>query len=255
MKIFCWNVNGIRAALRKDFEESVRAFDPDVICIQESKIRPEQITEEMRSLFGFESEWVCADRPGYSGVATFFKKKPKSVQHELGGGQHDDEGRLVLTEFEGFTLVNVYIPNGGRGDHRVQYKLNYYDEMLDLLEKLRSEGHNLVICGDFNTAHTEIDLARPKENVNVTGFLPVERAWLDKFVAAGYVDTWRALHPDARDVYSWWSYRSAARKRNVGWRIDYFFVNEEFMPKVKRSEVLMDVLGSDHCPLLLELDL
>ncbi|MBT5517109.1 exodeoxyribonuclease III, partial [Candidatus Peregrinibacteria bacterium] len=149
--------------------------------------------------------------------------------------------------------VNVYIPNGGRGDHRIEYKLNYYDEMLDLLEKRRAAGENLVICGDFNTAHTEIDLARPRANVNVTGFLPVERAWLDKFVGAGYVDTFRHLNPETTGAYSWWSYRSAARKRNVGWRIDYFYVNEEFMDKVKNSEIMAEVEGSDHCPLELNL--
>lgn len=252
MKILCWNVNGIRAVMKKGFLDFLESEDPDILCIQESKIQEHQLTQEMRNPLGYFSEWVCAEQAGYSGVTTFSKVKPKRVQKELGNGTHDGEGRLILTEFDGFTLVNVYIPNGGRGDHRVQFKLDYYDEMLDVLERLRKEGHNLVICGDFNTAHTEIDLARPKENVNVTGFLPLERAWLDKFTAAGYVDTFRALHPDARERYTWWSYRTAARKRNIGWRIDYFFVNEEFTPKIKRAEILDEVHGSDHCPLLLE---
>ena len=255
MKLLCWNVNGIRAVMKKGFMDFLEAEDADIVCLQESKIQERQLTQEMLNPLGYYSNWAFAERAGYSGVVTYSKVKPEEVQIELGGGVHDDEGRLVLTRFKDFTLVNVYIPNGGRGDHRVEYKLNYYDEMLDLLEARRRAGENLVICGDFNTAHTEIDLARPRENVNVTGFLPVERAWLDKFVGAGYVDTFRNLHPDMRDVYTWWSYRSAARKRNVGWRIDYFFVNEEFMDSVSSSEVLGSVYGSDHCPLSLELEL
>ena len=255
MKLLCWNVNGIRAVMKKDFLPFLEAEDADVLCIQESKIQEKQLTPELINPLGYYSTWAFAEQAGYSGVTTFSKVKPKSVQIELQNGRHDNEGRLVLTEFEGFTLVNVYIPNGGRGDHRIEYKLDYYDEMLDMLERLRKAGHNLVICGDFNTAHTEIDLARPKENEDVTGFLPVERAWLDKFVAAGYVDTFRHFNPDVRDKYTWWSYRSGARPRNIGWRIDYFFVNEEFLPKVKRAEILDQVMGSDHCPLLLELDI
>jgi exodeoxyribonuclease III len=246
-------VNGIRAVMKKGFLEFAEREDPDILCLQETKIHEKQLTQEMMNLHGYYSTWAFAERAGYSGVVVYSKVKPKSVQVELGGGVHDDEGRLVLAEFEDFTLVNVYIPNGGRGDHRIEYKLNYYDEMLDLLEKRRAAGENLVICGDFNTAHTEIDLARPRANVNVTGFLPVERAWLDKFVGAGYVDTFRHLNPETTGAYSWWSYRSAARKRNVGWRIDYFYVNEEFMDKVKNSEIMAEVEGSDHCPLELNL--
>lgn len=253
MKLLCWNVNGIRAALGKGFLGFLEREEPDALCIQESKIQIAQLTQEMLNPLGYYSEWVSAERPGYSGVATFSKGKAKSVQKELGNGRHDGEGRLLLTEFEGFTLVNLYLPNGGQGDHRIAYKLDYYDELLDFLERLRKQGHNLVICGDFNTAHTEIDLAHPKENEDVTGFLPVERAWLDKFIAAGYVDTFRHFHPDEPENYTWWSYRTAARKRNVGWRIDYFFVNKEFLPHVKRSWILSEVEGSDHCPIGLEI--
>lgn len=257
MKIICWNVNGIRAVWNKGILDFMKDEDADLFCIQESKIQEDQVTDELRSPLGYESEWVCAERKGYSGVTIYYKNAPKRIQKELGNGDghHDGEGRLILFEYEDFTIVNVYIPNGGQGDHRIEFKLNYYDEMLDFLEKLRKEGHNLVICGDFNTAHHEIDLARPKENVNVTGFLPVERAWLDKFTAAGYVDCWRHFNPEKTDRYSWWSYRTAARKRNVGWRIDYFFVNEEFLDKVKNVEMLTDIMGSDHCPLRLELDI
>jgi exodeoxyribonuclease-3 len=260
MKIICWNVNGIRAAMRKGFLDFMEREDPDILCIQENKIQPHQLTQELRNPLGYFSEWACAERPGYSGVTTFSKEKVQHVQLELGNGNgaHDGEGRMVLTEHETedgspFTLLNFYIPNGGQGDHRIEFKLNYYDELLDFVQRLRKEGKNLVICGDFNTAHTEIDLARPKDNENVTGFLPVERAWLDKFTEAGYVDVWRNKYPEARNVYTWWSYRSAARQRNVGWRIDYFFVNEEFLPAIKRCEILTEVEGSDHCPLMLEL--
>ncbi len=255
MKLLCFNVNGIRAVWNKGFLDFMEREDPDVLCVQETKIQPQQLTQELQNPLGYYSEWASAGRAGYSGVATYSKEKAKWMQKELGNGRHDGEGRLLLTEFEvpgvagGVTVVNVYIPNGGQGDHRVAFKLDYYDEMLDFLQRLRKEGKNLVICGDFNTAHTPIDLARPEENVGITGFLPVERAWLDKFMAAGYVDTFRALNPEAHEAYTWWSYRTAARQRNVGWRIDYFFVNEELMPHVKKSWMLSDVGGSDHCPI------
>ena len=214
----------------------------------------------MMNPLGYYSDWVSAERAGYSGVATFSKQKAIHVQKELNNGRHDGEGRLLLSEFEvpgvpggTVTVVNLYLPNGGQGDHRIAYKLDYYDELLDFLERLRKAGKNLIICGDFNTAHTEMDLARPKENETVTGFLPVERAWLDKFVKAGYVDTFRHFHPDEFDAYTWWSYRTGARERNVGWRIDYFFVNKEILPYVKRAWILSDVPGSDHCPIGLEI--
>ncbi len=261
MKLLCFNVNGIRAVWTKGFESLLEREKPDALCIQENKIQEAQLTQAFRNPVGYLSEWVCAKRPGYSGVTTFTQVKPLHVQKELGNGLHDDEGRLLLTQLPApklpggtLTLVNVYIPNGGMGDHRIQFKLDYYDEMLLFLERLRKAGHNLVICGDFNTAHTAIDLARPAENETVTGFLPVERAWIDQFIAAGYVDTFRELNPDAREAYTWWSYRTAARKRNIGWRIDYFFVAKELLPFVKRSWILNAVEGSDHCPIGLEID-
>lgn len=253
MKILCWNVNGIRALLNKGFLDFLERENPDVLCVQETKIQAHQITQELQNPLGYYSVWSSANRAGYSGVATFSKAKALQVQKELGNGKHDGEGRLLFTEFPNFTLVNVYIPNGGMGDHRVQFKLDYYDEMLDVLERLRKAGKNLIICGDFNTAHTEIDLAHPKQNENISGFLPVERAWISRFIRAGYVDTFRHFHPNEPEYYTWWSYRTAARKRNVGWRIDYFFVNEEFLPQVKRAWILSEVEGSDHCPIGLEI--
>jgi len=254
MKILCWNVNGIRAVMQKEFLDFLEKEDPDVLCVQETKIKEAQLTQELLNPLGYYSVWSHAERAGYSGVATFSKVKAKAVQKELGNGVHDGEGRLLVTEFEGFTLVNVYVPNGGRGDDRIQFKLDYYDEMLDMLKKRRKKGENVIICGDFNTAHKAIDLARPRENENVTGFLPVERAWLDKFTGMGWVDTFREKHPEKYDAYTWWSYRSAARERNVGWRIDYFFVNEEALGLVKKAWILDEVLGSDHCPIGLELE-
>lgn len=237
----------------KGFLDFLEKEDPDILCVQETKIKDGQLTQELLNPLGYYSVWAHADRAGYSGVATFSKQKPKSTQIELGSHAHDGEGRLIVTEFDKLSLVNVYIPNGGRGPDRVKFKLDYYDEMLDMLERRRKAGENVVVCGDFNTAHKEVDLARPKENENVTGFLPVERAWMDKFTEMGWVDTFRHLHPETYDAYTWWSYRSGARERNVGWRIDYFFVNEEFAGHVKKAEILSDVTGSDHCPILLEL--
>ncbi len=260
MKLICYNVNGIRAIWKKGFLEFIERVNPDALCIQETKIQLSQLTQEFQNPLDYFSQWVSAERPGYSGVATYSKQRPVQIQKELGNGLHDGEGRLLLTELPcpevpggSITLVNLYLPNGGQGDHRIAYKLDYYDELLDFLERLRKEGKNLVICGDFNTAHTEIDLAHPKENETVTGFLPVERAWLDKFMNAGYIDTFRHFNPDALGAYTWWSYRTAARKRNVGWRIDYFFVNKELLPYVKRAWILSDVEGSDHCPIGLEI--
>ncbi|MBU0981103.1 exodeoxyribonuclease III [Patescibacteria group bacterium] len=254
MKIISWNVNGIRAVMNKGFLDFLEEKDPDILCVQETKISPSQLTQELINPLGYYSQWNSAQRPGYSGTATFSKEKPLSVSKGLGEERFDTEGRCLLTEFPGFMLVNLYIPNGGQGTNRLKFKMDYYDALLEFLEEMRKNGRNLVICGDINTAHNEIDLARPLENQNVSGFLPIERAWMDKFLGAGYVDVFRHLNPGAPDNYTWWSYRTAARERNVGWRIDYFFVNEEFVDSVKSAEILRDVIGSDHCPVQIEID-
>ncbi len=252
MKIICWNVNGVRAAVKKGMLEFLERESPDIFCIQETKAKTNQLSAEVLDPPGYYGIWNSAERPGYSGVAIFSKKKPVKSELSMGVKEFDHEGRFILTEFEDFVLMNIYFPNGGMGDHRVKYKLDFYDHLLDIAERLRKDGKNLIICGDYNTAHEEIDLARPKENEGISGFLPIERAWLDKFVSYGYVDTFRNLYPEAVE-YTWWSMRSYARPRNIGWRIDYFFVNEEFLGKVKDSYILTEVEGSDHAPIVLKL--
>ncbi|MEK9166986.1 MAG: exodeoxyribonuclease III [Patescibacteria group bacterium] len=253
MKIVCWNVNGVRAAVKKGMLEFLERENPDIFCIQESKAKPKQLSEEVLNPSGYYSVWNSAERPGYSGVAIFSKKKPIRTELSMGVQEFDHEGRFILTEFEDFVLMNLYFPNGGMGDHRVKYKLDFYDQLLDIAERLRKEGKNLIICGDYNTAHKEIDLARPKENEGISGFLPIERAWLDKFVSYGYVDTFRNFYPELTDAYTWWSMRTYARPRNIGWRIDYFFVNKEFLSRVDDSYILTEIEGSDHAPIVLKL--
>lgn len=248
-------MNGVRACEKKGFSNFIENNKPDILCIQETKCKPEQISDNLLHPTGYLGIWNSAERPGYSGVATFTKKKPEVIETGLGISELDNEGRLILTKYPEFTLLNIYFPNGGQGDHRVKYKLDFYDALLDFAERMRFKGENLIICGDYNTAHKEIDLARPRENEGISGFLPIERAWMDKFVAHGYVDTFRHFYPEVFDAYTWWSMRSGARPRNIGWRIDYFFVNKEFLPYIKDSYILPEVDLSDHAPVVLELDL
>ncbi len=227
-------------------------YNPEFCCIQESKISEDAIPEEMRNPPGFSSYFSCAERKGYSGVAVYSKLKPLSVSSKMGKKRFDSEGRYIRLDFEDFSLLNIYYPNGKASEERLQYKLDFYDEFLAHADRLRKEGRRLVICGDFNTAHKEIDLARPKENETISGFLPQERAWMDKFVSHGYVDAFRHFDPTP-GKYSWWSLRTAARSRNVGWRIDYFFVSDDLTANLSKAEIHSDVKGSDHCPLGLEL--
>ncbi len=252
MKIISWNVNGLRAVLKKNFLEYLHQADPDILCIQETKLQEEQIPKEIHELDGYFKYWNFAEKKGYSGVAVFTKEKPISVEYSIGDELYDKEGRLLLLEFKDFSLINCYFPNGQMSDERLQYKLNFYDRMFDLMQKIRESGKNLIICGDFNTAHKEIDLANPKQNENTSGFLPIERAWLDKIVKAGWVDTFRFFNQEA-DQYSWWTYRFGARERNVGWRIDYFFTNEENIKNIKNAFIKQEITGSDHCPIGVEI--
>ena len=225
MILISWNVNGIRAVEKKGFVEWVEGCGADILCLQETKAHKEQLSDKLLDIDSYNSYWSSGERKGYSGVATYSKTIPDKYETGFGGDEKfDREGRILATFFGDIVLLNIYFPNGQKDDERLQYKLDFYDTTLDYCENLRKEGKSLIICGDYNTAHNEIDLARPNENVNVSGFLRIERDWMDKFESFGYVDTFRELHPDTAEAYSWWSYRTAARSRNVGWRLDYFYI-------------------------------
>ncbi|MCF7813684.1 MAG: exodeoxyribonuclease III [Candidatus Cloacimonetes bacterium] len=252
MYIVSWNVNGLRAVLRKNFLEFLGNEDPDILAIQETKLQKEQIPKEIQELKNYYKYWNFAEKKGYSGVALFTKIKPKSVEYSIGHPEFDTEGRLIIAEYEDFTLMNCYFPNGQMSDKRLKYKMDYYERMFTLMQVLRAEGKNVIVCGDFNTAHKEIDLANPTQNAKISGFLPIERAWLDKIVENGWVDTFREFNNEP-DQYSWWTYRFGARSRNVGWRIDYFFTNKENLKNIKKAYIRQDILGSDHCPVGVEI--
>jgi exodeoxyribonuclease-3 len=247
-KLLCWNVNGIRAIKNKGFLEWFRKELPDILCLQEIKAQPDQLDADLKEIPGYYVYWNYPEKKGYAGVAVYTREKPQDVKYSLGETKLDTEGRVIIAEYPAFTLFNIYFPNGGAGNKRVPYKMDFYDVFLKYADSLVKSGQKLIICGDVNTAHKEIDLARPKENVKNTGFLPEERAWIDKFVAHGYVDTFRHFHKEPQQ-YTYWDMKSGARARNVGWRIDYFFVSENLLPSVTSSFILPDVLGSDHCPI------
>ncbi len=252
MRIFSWNVNGLRAVVKKGFFDWLESEGPDVVCLQEIKARTEDLDEKILNPKGYHAFWNPAERKGYSGVAIFTKKKPVAVHLGLGIERFDCEGRVLRIEFKDFDLFSVYFPNGTSGEERLQYKMEFYDAFLDHCEELRGQGRELVITGDVNTAHKPIDLKNPKANQKNSGFLPEERAWVDKFIEHGYVDSFRAFNEDP-DQYTWWSYRFNVRAKNVGWRIDYFFVTEGLMKKVKDSFITPEVMGSDHCPIGLDI--
>ncbi|SBW05490.1 Exodeoxyribonuclease [uncultured delta proteobacterium] len=255
MKLLSWNVNGFRAVTGKPGWNSFCACDADIIGLQETKAHETQIADDLRAREGMHAAWLSSTvKKGYSGVAVFSRPKPLAVTLDLPDPAWQGEGRLIHMEFDAFHYCNVYFPNGQSGEERLAYKLGYYDAFLDYAQTLRKT-KPVVVCGDFNTAHRPIDLARPKANEETSGFLPIERAWLDTFVAHGYVDTFRHVHGDVPDHYSWWSYRFKAREKNVGWRIDYFFVSEELRGAVKNAWIETDIMGSDHCPVGLELAL
>ena len=247
MKIYSWNVNGIRAIKNKGFIEWITADQPEILCIQETKIQENQISEELKNIEGYYSYFSCAVKKGYSGVATYTKQKPISVTYGIGIEKFDNEGRILITEFENCTIFNIYFPNGQKDEDRLNYKMEFYDALLAYCEILRGKGKKLIICGDYNTAHNQIDLKNPKANEKYSGFLPIERAWMDKFISYGYVDTFRYLHEE-EVKYSWWSYRFKAREKNVGWRLDYFFITEDLLNELKEASILSEVVGSDHCP-------
>ena len=252
MKLISWNVNGIRAAVKKGFLDYLESEQPDILCIQESKAHKEQLTSEILQDHGYHTYWHSGIKKGYSGVATFCKEEPLYIQEGLGIEKYDNEGRVLVTEHDNFLLYNIYFPNGQKDEIRLQYKLDFYDDLLEILDDQVASGNNVIVAGDWNTAHKEIDLANPKANANYSGFMPVERAQLDTYIDHGYVDSFRLFHDEA-DRYSWWTYRFGARQRNIGWRIDYFFTNQEFADNISDADIHEDVMGSDHCPVSIEL--
>tara|TARA_B100001142_G_scaffold115835_1_gene118075 strand:+ start:774 stop:1547 length:774 start_codon:yes stop_codon:yes gene_type:complete len=247
MKIFSWNVNGVRAIEKKGFLEWIENEDPDIICIQETKAKVDQLGSSLIKDHGYHTYWHSAEKPGYSGVATFSKVEPYYVQKGLGIDRFDSEGRVLVTEHENFLLYNIYFPNGQKDEIRLNYKLDFYDELLPIINEQVESGSNVVVTGDWNTAHYPIDLARPKDNIKTSGFMPIEREKMDQYIKSGWIDTFRHFHSEP-ERYTWWTYRFGARQRNVGWRIDYFFVNESFISNIEDADIHDDVIGSDHCP-------
>jgi exodeoxyribonuclease-3 len=247
LRVISWNVNGLRAAARKGFLDWLAADRPDVLGVQEARVGPDAVGPELREPEGYRTYWNPGTRPGYSGTVTFTRDEPEEARTVFGVDWFDTEGRVVLTRVAGFDIYNVYFPNGKQGAERLRYKLEFYDWFLEHLVGEKRKGRRLVIGGDYNTAHKEADLAHPRENAKISGFLPEEREWMDRLVAAGFVDTFR-LFSDEPGRYTWWSPLTKARERNVGWRIDYWFVGDDVAPLVKDAFILADVMGSDHCP-------
>jgi len=251
IRMISWNVNGIRAAIGKGLLEFVGSDRPDVLCIQETKAHPDQLGKDILEFPGYFKYFSSAEKKGYSGVTTWTTTEPLEVEHGLGEDRFDIEGRILITHFKDLVLFNVYFPNGKQGPQRLEYKMEFYDLFLERIERERKRKH-VVFCGDVNTAHREIDLARPKENETVSGFLPEERRWIDRVIDRGFVDTFRRIRGD-ETAYSWWDYKTRARERNIGWRIDYFFVDEGLLPRLKDAFILSEIEGSDHCPVGIDL--
>lgn len=252
MRLVSWNVNGIRAAMKKDFVQSLAAMETDVLCLQETKAQDEQVAEALAEINGYHLYSNSAEKKGYSGTAILSKSEPLSVRYDMDIEEHDQEGRVIAAEFEGFYLVTVYTPNSGNGLKRLDYRQQWDADFLAYLQQLEKQ-KPVVLCGDLNVAHKDIDLARPKPNYNKSaGYTQAEIDGLDNLVAAGFVDTFRDQHAE-KVKYSWWSYRAGARAKNVGWRIDYFMVSASLQGGVTGADILNEVMGSDHCPVLLDL--
>jgi len=253
MNIMTWNVNGFRAIMKKDGFDWLKAINPDVLCLQEIKVKPDQLTEQEQKLADYSVVWNSAERPGYSGTAIFYKSEPNDFELGFGRQDFDNEGRVIRFKYPDFYLYNIYFPNGGEENQRVSYKLAFYEYLLTIIDDIHKAGKNVIITGDFNTAHNEIDLKNPKANEKNTGFLPEERKWIDIYLDHGLVDVYRKLYPDTIG-YTWWTYRMNARARNVGWRLDYFLISENLMPRVNGVVIYDEIMGSDHCPVSLLLN-
>ena len=258
ISITSWNVNGIRAIYKKGAFDSLIQQNTDFICIQETKAHVEQLNNDLINPDGYVGYFDHSKtRKGYSGVAIYMKKnipQPNKIDYGFGIEKMDQEGRMISLIFDKWALVNCYFPNGGGAPERLEYKLEFFKEFLKYCKKLTNKGLNVIFCGDVNIAHTEIDLARPKENAKSIGFLPEERFWIDEFIKAEYLDVFRELNPEKKDVYTWWDMKTFSRERNVGWRLDYFFVSKKIMDKVKSCTIESDFFGSDHCPVKLVVD-
>ena len=249
MKLISWNVNGLRACLNKGFADFFAAADADIVCIQETKMQPGQAEV---GFVGYEQFWNSALKKGYSGTAVFSRIQPLAVSYGMGVAEHDQEGRIITLEYDEFQLVNVYTPNSQRGLARLEYRLQWEDDFRAYVGRLDRK-KPVVVCGDLNVAHQEIDIKNPAANKNNAGFTPQERSKMTELLESGLTDSFRHLYPDRRDVYSWWSYMGNARERNVGWRIDYFLVSGQIQNRIREAEIRMEVQGSDHCPVVLEL--
>mgnify|MGYP000295678920 FL=1 len=255
MKLISWNVNGIRACVNKGFKDFFKEIDADIFCIQETKMQEEQLDENILEIFeGYNAYWNSAEKKGYSGTAIFTKQKPLNVTYGIGKEEHDKEGRVITLEFEKFYMVNIYTPNSKRELERLDYRQLWEDEIRAYLLKLK-ENKSVVMCGDLNVAHTEIDLKNPKTNRKNAGFTDEERAKMTELLNAGFVDTYRYKYPEVEGKYSWWSYMFHAREKNAGWRIDYFIVSENLKDKIEDAKILDDIYGSDHCPVELDLNI
>ena len=256
MKIVSYNVNGIRSAFSNNWLTWVQAVDADVVCLQEIKANPEQLAEILAliELMGYEHYWYPAQKKGYSGTAILSKKTPLKVEYGCGHCDYDFEGRILRADFEGFSVMSTYFPSGSSGDIRQEFKYRFLDDFQQYIDKLKTEHPKMVISGDYNICHRAIDIHNPKSNANSSGFLPAEREWMENFVNTGFIDSFRYFNEDPHH-YTWWSYRAGARKKNLGWRIDYNMVTRELEHNLKRSAILCEAIHSDHCPILLELDI
>jgi len=255
MHIIGWNVNGIRAIHRKGHWPNLVALDADIFCVQETKSSPDQLPADVRNPSGYYSYFSSSTvRKGYSGVGVYSKVEPARWSEGLGIEKFDEQGRVLTLHFDEFVLVNVYVPNGNSKTASLDFKLEFYEALLAHMQKLEKK-NPVIMTGDINVAHEEIDLARPKENMKNIGFLPEERAWIDEYIQAGFSDVFRSMHPNKVGVYSYWDLKSGARERNVGWRIDYFFSSPTLMPRIQKSEIHTDIYGSDHCPISITIDL
>lgn len=253
MKLISWNVNGLRAAINKGFEEFFNEIDADIFCLQETKMQENQIDDNMRRIFSkYNMYWNSAEKKGYSGTAIFTKNKPINVSYGIGIPEHDNEGRVITLEFEKFYMIDIYTPNAKRELERLDYRMIWEDEIRKYLSNLNKE-KPVIMCGDLNVAHKEIDLKNPKSNRGNAGFTDEERGKMTELLSAGFTDSFRYLYPDKQDAYSWWSYMGRAREKNVGWRIDYFIVSNDISNKIEEAKIFPEIYGSDHCPVGLEI--